>query len=331
LARRTGAIELSSSQWPTITAGSATKGADQIRRDTGNPNSDLPTMIQNWPTPQVADVNMDRGSQEYAAEKLANSPYPNLAVAAKCWPTPPARDWKDTGDMTNVPENALLGRAVLNWTTPSASDGERGGTITEAMSGTSLTQQVKSIWSTPRSSDGEKGGPNQSFGAGGIPLPAQAAQWMTPRVSESGQYQYNKGNPDDPILTLQGQSQAWSTPSVADTTGSRMTRSGDRSNELLLKGQAANLASSLPDHPISTVGEESSKIRRTLNPLFVEWLMGWPRGWTCLALTPHALNGCACSATELSAFKQRMRTALLSLGLPPEAQEALAGSRRRAA
>lgn len=30
------------------------------------------------------------------------------------------------------------------------------------------------MWSTPRASDGEKGGPNMSFGAGGQPLPAQA-------------------------------------------------------------------------------------------------------------------------------------------------------------
>ena len=37
-------------------------------------------------------------------------------------------------------------------------------------------------WSTPRASDGEKGGPNQAFGAGGQPLPAQAfhtAMWPT--------------------------------------------------------------------------------------------------------------------------------------------------------
>ena len=39
-----------------------------------------------------------------------------------------------------------------------------------------------SYWSTPRASDGEKGGPNQAFGAGGQPLPAQAfhtAMWPT--------------------------------------------------------------------------------------------------------------------------------------------------------
>jgi hypothetical protein len=46
------------------------------------------------------------------------------------WGTPTARDWKDTGDMTNVPENGLLGRQVLNretWPTPNARDGSHGG------------------------------------------------------------------------------------------------------------------------------------------------------------------------------------------------------------
>jgi hypothetical protein len=287
-----------------------------------------------WPTMRAGD-----GPSHQLRENVTDARGRLEDVLAN-WPTPTARDWKDTGDMTNVPENALLGRVAMNW-------------------------------STPRSSDGEKGGPNQSFGAGGIPLPAQASQWMTPRVSETGQYQYNKGNKDDPVLTLQGQAQIWATPSVADTTGGRMTRSGDRSSEMLLKGQAAllsdlwatprvgetdeswetkrarnarhlatsesssrtkgvggptvtmqavSLRSILPDHPISTVGEESSKIRRTLNPLFVEWLMGWPPGWTFLALTPPASNDCACSATALSAWKRRMRSALYALGLPPPAR-----------
>lgn len=237
--------------------------------------------------------------------------------------------------MANVPENALLGRVAMNWTTPSASDGERAGTVTEAMTGTSLTQQVNTLWSTPRASDSEKGCPNQSFTRGGtppLPLPAQAmqwatpcvrdyrgadspdhvtkmkaaghgmtilpnqvTQWMTPRVSETGQYQYSKGNHDDPVLTLQGQS------------------------------QAMTLRSILPDRPISTVGEESSHIRRTLNPPFVEWLMGWPRDWTLLALMPPASNACACSATALFLWRQRMRSELYALGLPGAAQPAQLG------
>jgi hypothetical protein len=96
----------------------------------------------------------------------------------------------------------------------------------------------------------------------------------------------------------------------------------------MLEGQAT-LASFLPDRPISTVGEESSRIRRSLNPLFVEWLMGWPHGWTSLALMPPASSGFGCSATALSRYKRRLRSELSSLGLPPAmppAQSDLFGS-----
>lgn len=43
--------------------------------------------------------------------------------------------------------------------------------------------------------------------------------------------------------------------------------------------------------------------KRRLNPLFVEWLMGWPIG--------HAL--CACSETEFTLWQRDMRSALSQL------------------
>lgn len=69
--------------------------------------------------------------------------------------------------------------------------------------------------------------------------------------------------------------------------------------------------SSLPGLETSTDGETSLPGRRSLNPLFVEWLMGWPPGWTSIAS-----NASACSATALCRWKQRMRSALSSLGSP---------------
>lgn len=134
-----------------------------------------------------------------------------------------------------------------------------------------------SRWATPRATDGEKGGPNQSFGAGGTPLPAMAAQWQT--------------------------------PSVADTMGSRKTRSGRRSSELLLNGQSEAVSRSIhPDQTTSTHGAPLSNERRGLNPRFVEWLMGWPEGWTAFE----------CSEMALIRFKRRMRSELLQLGLPDD-------------
>ena len=95
------------------------------------------------------------------------------------------------------------------------------------------------LWSTPRASDGEKGGPNQAFGAGGTPLPTQASAFP----------------------------------------------------------------SSLPAQPNSTDGPMSSLPARSFNPLFVEWLMGWPLGWTA----------CAVSETEWFRYRRLMHTAFSGL------------------
>ena len=106
-------------------------------------------------------------------------------------------------------------------------------------------------------------------------------------------------------------SSRWPTPAVADTTGGRMTRSGDRSGEMLLKGQAA--AFSLRDQTTETPGLPSSTHPRTsrpqLNPMFVEWLMGWPIGWTAFG----------CSETGWCRYRQLSRSALSSLASPSAA------------
>lgn len=132
--------------------------------------------------------------------------------------------------------------------------------------------------------------------------------------------------------------QLWGTPSVADVDGGRMHRSGARSNELLLKGQVVRLTESWatptardhrsihastrthernsrplseqvgnfcsrPGRPITKAGENVCGSNRTLNPQFVEALMGWPVGWT----------GFAFAETEWSRWLQRMRCELSRL------------------
>ena len=93
-----------------------------------------------------------------------------------------------------------------------------------------------------------------------------------------------------------------------DGAGGRSSRSGDGKDELLLNSQA-RIASSLPDPETPTHGEPSSNGRRTLNPRFVEWLMGWPPGWTSYE----------CSGMALSHWRERMQSALSSMPSPPKA------------
>lgn len=98
-----------------------------------------------------------------------------------------------------------LSSAAKQWTTPSASDARRGGRITDAMTGSSLAQQVN----TP-------------------------ARWPTPTASAS------KGSSRGALTRKSGAS-----------------RANDRIDHAVMASDGGQL-----------------------NPMWVEWLMGWPIGWT---------------------------------------------------
>ncbi len=123
----------------------------------------------------------------------------------------------------------------------------------------------------------------------------------------------------------------WPRPTASDANGARNRTSGrSNPNSQHHDGVTLNDAILIYSHrspKTSTDGAPSSQPRRSLNPLFVEWLMGWPPGWTMLA-SGAASTGFACSATELSRFRRRMRSALWQLASPlpaPPAQVDLFG------
>ncbi|MGX5827387.1 hypothetical protein [Mesorhizobium sp. 43Arga] len=246
----------------------------------GSSSSPWPTPSAVFLTPDDPDLFKARAARlkEKHGSKTGNGAGMTLATAANAWPTPTANDWKGSGPTLERSDGKMRGdrldyAAEQLWSTPTVHDGRRPGPDIHSTQRNNLSRDT-ALWSTPRATDAEKGGPNQSFRNGtGLPLTSQAHQWMTPRVV-SGTYTRDRGKIGSEKLTLEGQAKA--SPSFR------------------------------PDRPISTVGDESSHIRRTLNPLFVEWLMGWPPGWT----------SSACSATGLSAWKQRMRSALWQLASP---------------
>lgn len=86
------------------------------------------------------------------------------------------------------------------------------------------------------------------------------------------------------------------TPSVADGMGGHLSRSGDRSHELLLPGVAKQMGQrqqwgdyaeaiarweSVIGRPAPAPTEPNAKGGHRLSPAFVEWLMGLPAGWVC--------------------------------------------------
>ena len=97
--------------------------------------------------------------------KFAEGRVPTPAEMAM-WHTPCAQDAKHATltqwERDNKGPYSLTAQVL--WTTLSSSDGERGGTITENMTGTSLAQQVNTPekWPTPRAQMHKGTGPSRT-------------------------------------------------------------------------------------------------------------------------------------------------------------------------
>ena len=152
-------------------------------------------------------------------------------------------------------------------------------------------------WPPPRAEDSE------STGAHGAALDTLTAAM---RLFDPELARQRRGQLDEAAEQL------WATPNMQDekvreTPASALNR--------LIRGRQQNLADeallySLPAPEIAGDGQPSSPStpasRRRLNPEFVEWLMGWPPGWTDLDSSS--------SATALSHWSRRMRSWLCVLG-----------------
>lgn len=220
---------------------------------------------QTWPA-RGGLVNGECFQQERRAPVIDES-------ACSSWPTPRASASENRTTKHAPSHGVTHGRTLAgeagNWATPRARDFRSGKFPNRATSNRRgsdpLNEQVET-WLTPMASDSDKC-------PGGIrgrqsSLQKQSRNWQTPRAREVGNYQYDRGDKSKPLPTLTGQS-----------------------------------LSHHQDLETSIDGQKSSPSPRTLNPLFVEWLIGWPIGWT----------DCASAATGFTRYVARMRTELSRL------------------
>lgn len=158
-----------------------------------------------WPTPSVANAEGGQTSRggERSGELLlsgmivANAEAADTATPA-AWPSPlTTEDRKSARAMTPSTDNGR--RTGGGQSSPPGL-----GQMMEAQEGVFDSQMIKaglapeaSTWSTPRASDGEKGGQAQTFTGGGTPLPAQmhGAATPSPRVTASSRDWKDTGGP----------------------------------------------------------------------------------------------------------------------------------------
>lgn len=140
---------------------------------------------------------------------------------------------------------------------------------------------------------------------------SSSSRWPAPIASDHRSIYATEATHEKNSRPLREVVGRWCAPTVACATGGQISRGGDRQEERLLGGQALHVSSLLAPMT-SQDGSNTSPFDRTLNPRFVSELMGWPTG----------LTDFACSETELSRFRERMRSELLRIGLPPAAPPA---------
>lgn len=114
----------------------------------------------------------------------------------------------------------------------------------------------------------------------GIVLAGQACQWATPKASETdrGVCPSEIARRSPGLLT---QTATWATPTARDHKDGATSLENVEVNGLL--GRQVLTTSLRQVHSTIDGRELSPNIlgsRRRLNPLFAEWLMGWPIGWT---------------------------------------------------
>ena len=239
-----------------------------------------------WPTAKTAT-----GDYSYAGGDPTKIVM-NLEGAAKQWLTP--HGFANT-DQSGHEAGAAgeFGRQVKEWATPAPSDvkgsakiGQRRGQLSEAI----LTGQ----WATTASADSVG---SHGVGQGRSLRTDIAENWATPQAFDA-----NDVTRLTPCSTAGCRTLAnWPTPKSNEANSPGIHGNGGQDLRTVVAENCSLQAQATGD------GDESSNdgptSRPQLNPRFVEWLMGVPRGWISLE----------CSATELSRYKELMRSALLRL------------------
>jgi hypothetical protein len=165
--------------------------------------------------------------------------------------------------------------ASSSWPTPVANDAEKRGNFdTERSPG--------EIWSTPSAHDGRRPG-SDATSTQGANLKRDAEKWQTPATDS---FRSRGGDRKDEMWLDQQARTFFPTPASRDyrTPNKKpFSERGGGSKGEQLQSFVEHCLDSHQDRTTNDGSESSSSgptLPRRLNPRFVEWLMGFPIGWT---------------------------------------------------
>lgn len=275
-----------------------------------------------WPTSRAEDSE-STGAHRGAADTLTS--------ATAAWQTPAVDSFRSRGGERK--DEMGLDQQARFWNTPrtitgAGESGERKKQLGLMESGGGDLQAQTENWPTPT---GATGGRVKQFAQGGMPLDGFTRNWPSPAASRDHRdpnllsYQERSGSKKGEQLPNFVEHH-WKTPHGLQYR----PEAGDPGGGGEFAKEAEHWGPSLPDRPIpfgltfyqrvrilrrlchqlqqrlpSPYGKGRSIFRPKLNPIFVDWLMGWPDGWSSVDRVY--------SAEEMESYLCRQRQYLLFL------------------
>lgn len=262
--------------WENWPSAGGTRNGSLFQRPTWAPamgGSGGSALRGEWCTPICQDAKHTGHSPSGPGQAM------KLVYQTAQWATTNAHDGRRPGaDMAST-QGANLNRDAVSWATPRANDAEKRGNVTHSPNMPDLVGQSQS-WPTPRGTDGTKGGPNQAGSKGDLMLPSTAVQWPTPAARDG-----KNPNSEEHCTTTGG---------------------GKKHMNQLTNFVAHSSLPALQTQPGPESSSNGPSTPRRLNPIFVEWLMGWPSQWT-------KAEPSASSAAATALWRSRLQQHLSSL------------------
>lgn len=288
--------------WPR--SGSMRNGTCSARPRSGHPIAG--SGCSYWPTATALDAvsatRVNRSASSGAAVR------PILSALAAMWPTPTSEDAESTGHrpLAESTGATTLTAASRQWRTPRAPSPRSGGPSASRLDHDHPyldLQDQAAQWATPTVSDADRRTEPQGDREGSPGLTHQASLWATPMAPNGGRAPADGRSPTGMLpdgrkrqVGLEWQTSMWATPSAQMWRSEAADQSPDHSPPL----SRQVLRTPTPGRPSSPSARTS---RPRLNPAFVEWLMGWPLGW----------SGCEPLGTEWSRWWRLSRSWLWRL------------------
>jgi len=280
------------SLWPTAT-GQAQSGSAAYSTESGrHAGTTLTDAIRMWNTPSTEDHKTDGPAvlNRYANGEAMTCDM-RLRNQAAMWPTASVPNGGRTTSTSNYGPNGEkrqidLGAIAAQWPTPQRHDAQGGKTPEQIAAmkertgaGVSNLNESAEHWATPTEDNANNaGGPSRLNGTY-RDLTVDAIHWQTPGTDSFR----SRGGDRKDEMGLDQEARNWPTASARDWKSGQASEETFNGNARPLNEWAERFPLSHQVHPTHDGPQSSPSVptsRRRLNPRFVEWLLGFPIGWT---------------------------------------------------